>query len=208
MNNQTTLTFEIKKTLRNTDYPMLFFGSFVISVLGLLMVMGYHPNLILSPFSSFIGFIMSMTVVLCSVLLGIIIGITIAKHYEPKVKQYVDAPKEIEAIRDALISLGAFVTTIDNAVNAKQIAKVFRNISKQLSKIKPLENEVTVLKKEMIEMKTTYMNEFQKARQEYWNEKSAKIKAESETRKITLTLNDVLTENFRLKEENKKLKGE
>ena len=42
--------------------------------------------------------------------------------------QYVHAPNEIELVKDGLITLGAFITTIENTVNAKRIASVLYNV--------------------------------------------------------------------------------
>lgn len=63
-------------------------------------------------------------------------------------------------------------------------------------------------KSDISEIKREFMPEFQKAREEYEKEKIARIKAENERDKVSSILNEVLTENFQLKEENKKLKGE
>src|SRR5438094_4262824 len=142
MNNTRTLSCEIKERLRYVNYPLLFGGSFAISTLGLLMVFGYHPNLINTSLNSILRFTLTMSGAFVALLIGLNIGIVISDFYRPKVKQYIDAPKDIEIIQNALISLGSFVTTIDNAVNSKQIGRIFYYIINELKKIPLIHSDI------------------------------------------------------------------
>ncbi|MHB8547424.1 MAG: hypothetical protein ACYDAJ_11725 [Nitrosotalea sp.] len=215
MSNNMALKDEIKRELKilNVKSVLLLMLALLPAVgagmiFGAFVILGYpilqYPIPLL--------FLMSTSWIMCSLVAGVIIGLvvggTIGRHYQRQALRLSKTPEEIEIVKNGLIALGAFVTTIENTVNAKHIAKIFRNIARQLARITPLENDVKTLKEDVNEIKKEFMPEFQKARQEYENEKMSRIKAENERDKTAISLNEVLSENFKLKEENKKLKGE
>lgn len=152
-NNTVTLTTEIKNSLRSMNYPVLIIGSLFISFLGWLMVLGHNPNLMDSSFESHLRFTLSMAILLIVLLMGIVIGMGIAHFYKPRVLRYVNVPNDIETVKDGLIALGSFVTTLENTVNSKVIGKIFYNIISQLKKIPLIQSNVSALKIEIAELK-------------------------------------------------------
>ncbi len=140
-NNTVSLKCEIKKELERLNYKkmLLVFLSLglmgVASVAGILFFFGVPLKYFVGILLPVAGASMTMTALPTVLMLGIAIGFAIGRYYKPKVMQYVHAPNEIELVKDGLITLGAFITTIENTVNAKRIASVLYNISKRFHKI-------------------------------------------------------------------------
>ena len=154
-NSKLTLQREIKNALFSMDYPLLIIGSIVISILGTLLVLGHNPENFSAGIERIFGFTLTMAAIIVAMLIGTVIGIAIGQYYKPRVLRYTNVPNDIEIIKDGLISLGSFVTTIENTINSKQIGIIFRNISKQLKKIPLIQSDVNTMKNEVEELKNT-----------------------------------------------------
>ncbi len=154
-NTKLTLSSEIKNTLFSMNYPFLIIGSLFISILGTLLVLGHNPENFSVGIERIFGFTLTMTIILIAIIIGMLTGIVIGQYYKPRVLRYTNVPNDIEIIKNGLIALGSFVTTMENTINSKQIGTIFRNISKQLKKIPLIQSDIKAMKNQFEELKNT-----------------------------------------------------
>ncbi len=174
-NNTLTLTSEIKKSLRPKNILSFTSVMFLCSVLSLLLLFAIDPIAISKGITLAVAYTAFMTGTTVGMLLGMIIIVTVGRFYAPKVMRYVDAPNEIETVKDGLIALGAFVTTIENTINAKRIASIFYNISERFKKA---ESRITRLE----ENERIYMEEIRRINIELTSEREARKRTQEELR--------------------------
>lgn len=91
MNELTIAVFRTRQWLRTRNYPFMVAGSFVISVLGTMMVLAYHPENLSLGFIPMLEFALKFTgLVIVLVMAGGIAGI-FGETYQPVVmKNYKD----------------------------------------------------------------------------------------------------------------------
>lgn len=148
--NQTNLTLKtvIKNRLRHVDFVFLTLGCLLLGFVCLFMTFARQPDNIFAPLGNLLGFALIMSGVIFGVFMGGFLTIWIGEYYKPRVLRIVNAPNEIETLKDWLIAFGSYATSIDNDsnknLNIKKLGKALYHIAKQLnnfeSRIQTLEN--------------------------------------------------------------------
>jgi len=139
--NTVSLSQEIKKELRflNLKRVSIVFGAigvvFATALMISLSVVGLSPQGLLIMMFPTYGMALFVSGIAIGALISGAVAIGCVRFSKQKVRPYVNIPNEVESLKDGLIALGAFVTTIENTVNAKQIANIFYNISKRFKKV-------------------------------------------------------------------------
>lgn len=156
-NQDLTLKYEIKSALLRIDYRMMFFGAPFISLLCLMMVFAYHPDLMIGNLDRHLGFLVTIMAFLIGSIIGSATMFAVVEHYKPRVMRYVKAPDEIENMKDWIITFGAYLTTLDNdskkTIHAKQLGKALYYTSKELLKIPKIESNIIKLETDVESIK-------------------------------------------------------
>lgn len=133
---QRTLPQQITRTLHHVDYRVLILGSIGIGLSFLWETFILHPEIIHATIQQHVGFTLMMTGSVFGMLIGMLVVLTTMRYYEPRILEYVHLPKEIEMLKDTMISLGSYVATIDDQINTKKLGAVFLFIHREIKSIR------------------------------------------------------------------------
>ena len=134
MSENQTLLSVIKRDLAATNYPVLISGSLMVGIIALLMSFGAHPEIINSSMESHLGFMFSMAGIVFLLFIGAFIGLSITYFYKPMLVRYTKIPDEIDNVKNGLIGLGSYVTTLDVVTEKRKLAEVLLYILRELKK--------------------------------------------------------------------------
>lgn len=109
MNELQTALTQSKRALRSTSYPFLFGGSFAISIMGTLMVMGYHPENIHAGFLSIFWFIVKGTISISALIISCGIIAIFVDTYRPRIlKNYEEKRNYLKSVIDFFKNIRIF----------------------------------------------------------------------------------------------------
>jgi hypothetical protein len=206
MNTKQTLASEIKFSFKGANIPLIIFGSIFISLIGHFMVLGYNPELLNDPVEIHVIFVLFMAFFIGLSLSVALVFLGASLYCKPKIMQYVNVPKDIEDVRDGLIALGSYVTSLDKTVVSTGLSSIFYYIIKQLKKLDIIESDVKQLKTESKEKEKHYINIIKEQKQELYNNRLEKKKDNELIKKLLNENNQLVKENTELrKEKNEKI---
>lgn len=133
-NNQ-TLKFELKKSLRSINYPVLFGGGVFIAIMSQMLVLAHNPELFDSGLNTQIEYTLKWYGLIVGLVFGGLIFLTFSDYYKPKVMQYVYVPKSIDELRSQMITVASLVT-IDFPDNLKKVGNFFSYLNQQLNEFR------------------------------------------------------------------------
>ena len=195
-----TLKSELKKSLGFVDYPMMLVGGIFIAIMTNMLLIANHPELLESDLSSHVGFTLTIYIFLIGMIMGCAISIGISKYYKPQVNRIVNIPKDMESIKDQLITIGALVAT-GFPIDLNKKRDILSYINCQLVKLrKKLDRHDDRLSKVEGEVK--------KLREDYDNLYEFSGKQGQHIFALHWVLKRVLRENSKLVKENNELRQE